>query len=168
MGYSGSTFFHTRDDAYLIKSIPRHFEHSFFRDDMLVPYADHMQTNPGSLLVRITDFLQCARHSLGSIFGLVPSHHVIMENLMYGKSKDGRRDKDGNSLWQNWDLKPMSYFYPERDVADGALSSEATKSKLADDFEETILLELDCAEAFKAQLEKDTVSLKTPVVINRC
>jgi len=159
MGYSGSTFFHTHDGAYLIKSIPRHFEHSFFRDDMLLPYADHMQANLTSLLVRITDFLQCVQQSLGSIFGFAPSHHIVMENITYGINEDRRRNKDGESMWQNWDLKPMSYFYPERDIAGGALTSEATKSKLADDFKEKIILDLDSAEAFKAQLEKDTVRL---------
>ena len=37
MGYSGSTFYVTVDSAYLGKSVPRHFEHSFFKNDMLVP-----------------------------------------------------------------------------------------------------------------------------------
>lgn len=53
----------------------------------------------------------------------------------------------------------MSYFYPERDVAGGALSSEATKSRLADDFDEKIVLTRDQAEHFKGQLEKDTALL---------
>lgn len=39
MGYSGSSFFRTADNRYLIKSIPRAFEHSFFREDLLVPYV---------------------------------------------------------------------------------------------------------------------------------
>lgn len=69
-----------------------------------------------------------------------------MENLLYGKKDD----------WESYDLKPMSYFYPERDLAGGALASEATKSKLADNFKEKIVLTLDVAEAFKAELEKDT------------
>lgn len=69
-----------------------------------------------------------------------------MENLLYGKSDE----------WESYDLKPMSYFYPERDVAGGALASEATKSKLADDFKEKVVLTLDDAEAFKSELEKDT------------
>ena len=54
----------------------------------------------------------------------------------------------------------MSYFYPERDVAGGALSSEATKSRLADDFNESIALDRNQAKDFKAQLEKDTALLR--------
>jgi hypothetical protein len=41
MGYSGSTFFRTSDSAYLVKSVPRSFEHNFFKNDMLIPYTDH-------------------------------------------------------------------------------------------------------------------------------
>lgn len=69
-----------------------------------------------------------------------------MENLLYGKKDD----------WESYDLKPTSYFYPERDIAGGALASEATKSKLADDFNEKIVLTQDLAEAFQSELERDT------------
>lgn len=41
MGFSGSTFFRTSDSAYLVKSVPRRFEYTFFKNDMLVPYTDH-------------------------------------------------------------------------------------------------------------------------------
>ncbi|CAK3894058.1 SAICAR synthase [Lecanosticta acicola] len=152
MGYSGSTFFTTTDSRYLVKSIPRHFEHSFFKNDLLVPYAEYMQNNPSSLLCRITDFLECYESSIGTMFGSAPSHHIVMDNILFGKGEDGAE-------WEDWDLKPMSYFYPERDVAGGVLSSEATKSKLADEFNDKILLSLDQAEEFKAQLAKDTALL---------
>lgn len=148
MGYSGSTFFATHDRRYVIKSIPRRFEHTFFRDDLLLPYAEYMVNAPASLLVRITDFLQCAHHSIGSLCGLVPSHHIVMENILQGEDED-----EG---WETFDLKPMSYFFPERDVAGGALASEATKSKLADHFDGKIQLTLDQAEEFRMQLAKDT------------
>jgi hypothetical protein len=127
---------------------------------MLLPYTEYMQETPASLLVRITDFLECTQHSIGSMFGLAPSHHIVMENILYGQALDKRSDNTDGGKWESWDLKPMSYFYPERDVAGGALSSEATKSKLADDFNEKIILTLDDAEAFKAQLEKDTALLQ--------
>lgn len=156
MGYSGSTFFMTHDGSYIVKSVPRYFEHSFFRDDLLLPYADYMNANPDSLLVRITDFLQCSQHSIGTLLGLAPSHHMVMENIKHGQDRDESVNK-----WESWDLKPMSYFYPERDVAGGALSSEATKSKLADEFHEKVLLTLDQAEGFKAQLQKDTQLLSS-------
>ena len=97
MGYSGSIFFTTTDSRYLVKSIPRHFEHSFFKNDMLLPYAEYMQSNPTSLLCRITDFLECIQSSVGTLFGLAPSHHIVMENILFGKGEDG-------SEWGHWDL----------------------------------------------------------------
>lgn len=152
MGYSGSTFFNTKDDRYLIKSIPRVFEHSFFRDDLLGPYASHMESNPGSLLVRITDFLAWYYRSLGGILGFAPTYHLVMENLLYGQSED--------SDWETFDLKPNSYFFPERDIAGGRLASQATKSKLADKFDGKMLLSREDADSFFSQLEKDTELLE--------
>ena len=158
MGYSGSTFFRTGDGAYLVKSVPRAFEYNFFKKSLLLPYADHVRANPGSLLIRITDFLERRQRSLGSLLGLAPSHHVVMENLLYGQDRevDTEAGAAPPPKWESWDLKPMSYFYPERDVAGGALASEATKSKLADEFPDKLHLTLDQAEDFKAQLQKDT------------
>ncbi|KAI2471600.1 SAICAR synthase-like protein [Annulohypoxylon bovei var. microspora] len=154
MGYSGSTFFHTIDNTYLVKSIPRYFEHGFFKNDMILPYADHMRANRSSLLVRITDFLENNHQSIGVILGLAPSHHIIMENILYGKDQEAQ----GSSIpkWEAWDLKPTSYFFPERDIAGGALASEATKSKLADEFNDKIRLSEAQATQFKRQLENDT------------
>jgi hypothetical protein len=114
-----------------------------------------MQNNPASLLIRITDFLECIHYSVGTLFGLTPTHQMVMENILYGQAQQTE-----DSKWESWDLKPMSYFYPERDVAGGALSSEATRSRLADDFNESIVLSRDQAEEFKAQLEKDTALLR--------
>ncbi|KAI1378047.1 SAICAR synthase-like protein [Hypoxylon crocopeplum] len=157
MGYSGSTFFCTNDGAYLVKSIPRHFEHNFFKNELLMPYANHMRSNPSSLLVRITDFLESTHKSIGILLGLSPTHHVVMENIMYGHqdSQGGLKPK-----WESWDLKPTSYFYPERDVAGGVLATEATKSKLADEFNDKIRLSKAQAAEFKLQLEKDTMLLE--------
>ncbi|KAK8027718.1 hypothetical protein PG991_004774 [Apiospora marii] len=153
MGYSGSTFFRTADGAYLVKSVPRSFEHNFFKNDMLLPMR---------------------QGSLGTLFGLAPSHHIVMENILYGQdekkassstpppppgaSENGGDVEDGQpkKKWESWDLKPASYFFPERDIAGGKLTSEATKSKLADEFDGKLYLTLDQAEDFKAQLQKDT------------
>jgi hypothetical protein len=146
MGFSGSTFFTTEDGRYIIKSVPRHFEHSFFKNDLLVPYAEHVYNNPSSLLIRTTEFLESRYFSIGTILGVAPSHHIVMENLLYRKEDN----------WETYDLKPMSYFFPERDILDGQLTSEETKSKLADKFKDKLFLTLDEAEAFKGQLEKDT------------
>jgi len=154
MGYSGSTFFSTSDKTYLVKSVPRHFEHDFFKNELLLPYAEHMKENPASLLVRITDMLERTHKSIGEFLGLAPSHHIVMENILYGQDhtpSDGHEHK-----WESWDLKPTSYFYPERDIAGGALTSEATKSKLADTFEDKIRLTKTDAARFKELLEKDT------------
>ncbi|KAI1744890.1 SAICAR synthase-like protein [Xylaria scruposa] len=152
MGYSGSTFFRTSDSAYLIKSVPRHFEHDFFKNELLLPYAEHMQRNPASLLVRITNLLERTHKSIGEMLGLAPSHHIVMENILYGQDKTS----DDGPKWESWDLKPMSFFYPERDVAGGALATEATKSKLADEFDGKIKLTKADAARFRELLEKDT------------
>ncbi len=51
LGYSGSTFFTTANSKYLIKSLPRRFEHQFFTHDLLGPYISHMKDTPHSLLI---------------------------------------------------------------------------------------------------------------------
>ncbi|EXJ77571.1 hypothetical protein A1O3_09798 [Capronia epimyces CBS 606.96] len=148
MGYSGSTFFTTADNKYLIKSVPRRFEHTFFRDDLLEPYVSHMESHRESLLVHITDFLAWRHRSLGGLLGFVPNYHLVMENLLYGQEHD--------SSWQAFDLKPMSYFFPERDIAGGRLASQATKSKLADEFHDKLRLNRTQADMFFKTLEADT------------
>ncbi|KAH7632039.1 hypothetical protein B0T09DRAFT_113737 [Sordaria sp. MPI-SDFR-AT-0083] len=153
MGFSGSTFYSTKDQKYLVKSVPRRSEHSFFREDLLTPYVEYMATHPRSLLVRICDFLGASGYSIGRILRLTPSHHIVMENIMYGRSEAKKR---GDVDWEDWDLKPTSYFYPERDIADGALTSEATKSQLADEFHDKIRLSKEQADEFFKCLEEDT------------
>lgn len=110
-----------------------------------------MQSSPPSLLVRITDFLGSRYPSLGGFLGTAPTYHVVMENLLHGQAE--------NSSWQTFDLKPMSYFFPERDIAGGRLASEATKSKLADTFPDKLVLSSADAENFFATLESDTALL---------
>lgn len=135
-----------------------------------------MAHHPDSLLIRITDFLACDHLSLGGLLGIAPTHHIVMENMLYGqptspsKDQDSDEEEGGDSeegehsnsnffsqAWRTWDLKPTTYFYPERDVAGGALASEATKSKLADTFAPNkIVLERDVAAHFWHVLEADT------------
>ena len=153
MGYSGSSFFNTSDGKYLVKSVPRRFEHSFFRDDLLLPYAEYMEQQPSSLLIRITDFFGWRHGSLGGILGLVPTHHIAMENLLIGK--DEAKDAGGGN-WETWDLKPTNYFFPERDIAGGKLTSAATKSRLADRFDGKIVLSQADHDALMKQLREDT------------
>jgi hypothetical protein len=133
LGYSGSTFFTTSNAKFLIKSLPRPSEYRFFAHDLLRPYAAHMSANPNSLLVRITDFLYSPYLTLGSLLALAPACHIVMENILFGKESAGDAD-----AWETYDLKPITYFYPERDLAGGHLASESTKERLVDTFEDVI------------------------------
>jgi hypothetical protein len=118
---------------------------------MLEPYCTYMREHPTSLLVRILDFLRAPHPSLGALFGLIPTHHIVMENALYGKETDYRGDK-----WETYDLKPLSYFFPERDLLDGALASETTLSQLADKFEDKMRITRTQYQDLKATLEADT------------
>lgn len=192
MGYSGSTFFTTNDGKYLIKSIPRHFENSFFRGDLLKPYVAYLSDNLSSLLIRITDFLavdDAYKISPGIVFGCAPSHHIVMENLLFGRDEgqhkakqlfnptqqpqrsqgsrsdpdvaDGEQENTKAWKWETWDLKPITYFFPERDIAQGKLSSEVTKSRLADEFNDKLHLTRAQADDFQSHLNRDTALLES-------
>lgn len=115
-----------------------------------------MASEPRSLLVRISDFLASPSLSLGKFFRVAPSHHIVMENIMYGQKEAKER---GDLDWEQWDLKPTSYFYPERDIADGRLTSEATKAQLADEFPDKIVLTKKQADQLFSSLENDTTLL---------
>jgi hypothetical protein len=119
----------------------------------LTPYVQHMATHPRSLLVRVFDFLAVSGASLGRVFRSAPSHHIVMDNIMYGREE---AKKQGEADWESWDLKPTSYFYPERDIAGGALASEATKDHLADEFRDKIIIHREQAEEFLSSLEADS------------
>ena len=112
-----------------------------------------MASHPKSVLVRICDFLASPYLSVGTLLGLAPSHHIVMENILYGQKAT---QDDGGPKSEQWDLKPMDYFYPERDVAAGWLSSEATKSRRADKFDGKIKLTQHQADEFKQILVEDT------------
>lgn len=135
LGFSGSTFFSTSNSKFLIKSLPRHFEHSFFRRDLLQPYYMHMCTNPDSLLVWITDYVFAPYVTIGSLLRTTPAHHIIMENTLCGKSDDPAKDQ-----WETYDLKPVDYFYPERDLVPDPLLNEKIMEKLGDRFEDKLRL----------------------------
>ncbi|KAF6804316.1 hypothetical protein CSOJ01_10285 [Colletotrichum sojae] len=137
LGYSGSTFFTTADGKFLVKSLPRRFEHEFFTRDLFDAYVAHMKTHPHSLLVRITDMVYAPLATLGGIFGVAPTHHIIMENLLYGKGGDGEGG-GAAARWETYDLKPNDYFFPERDIADGKLAPESVKERLIDEFPDKI------------------------------
>jgi len=146
------TFYSTSNQQFLVKSVPRYSEHSFFAHDLLEPYAEHLESHPTSLLVRIVDFLASPALSIGRTLRLAPSHHIVMENILFGQS-------EAKDNWEHWDLKPTSYFYPERDIASGRLTSEATKSQLADEFHDKVRLTRQQADELFAALESDTALL---------
>ncbi|KAL7911504.1 hypothetical protein GGI35DRAFT_442966 [Trichoderma velutinum] len=151
LGYSGSTFFKSLDGKYLVKSLDRHFEHHFFTHELLTPYMGHMREHPGSLLVRITDLLQVSYTTLGSIFGTESTHHVVMENLLYGTGQHGDA-----SRCETYDLKPKDYFFPERDIASGNLVSQSVKNKLVDHFPGKVQIAHQAAEELMTLLDTDT------------
>jgi len=155
LGYSGSTFFTTANSKYLIKSLPRPSEYRFFAHDLLQPYVSHMRSTPSSLLVRITDFLYCPYFTLGALFAFAPACHIIMENILFGK--ESSPDKDS---WETYDLKPITYFYPERDIAGGRLASESTKERLVDKFEDVIRVKDDLRMTLLQTLQSDTKLLE--------
>ena len=155
------TFFTTTNSKYLIKSVPRPSEYAFFRDELLSPYVDHVRTHPNSLLVRITDFLHLPSAALGSILGFAPSHHIIMENILYGQGLDALGDQ-----WETYDLKPIDYFFPERDIAGGALTSESTKARLTDKFDDEVRITASQRAELVETLNKDTALLEGANVVD--
>ncbi|PGH27257.1 hypothetical protein AJ80_00967 [Polytolypa hystricis UAMH7299] len=161
LGYSGSTFFTTLDSKYLIKSLPRRFEYTFFQQDLFAPYYEYMSIHPSTLLVHITDYLVPSYMTLGGLMNLVPPHHIVMENILYGKDSSSQPDQ-----WETFDLKPMGYFYPERDLVPDRLTREETLNKLADTFNDKIRIHKTQFEELKAILEADTHFLQSANVVD--
>lgn len=120
-----------------------------------------MRQNPASLLVRITDFLQYKYITLGGLLSLIPTHHIVMENILYGKESD----EDGDQ-WETYDLKPISYFYPERDLMNGNSASQSTIDRLVDKFEDKLRITQDQFEELKALLLADTTLLMESNVVD--
>ncbi|KPM45356.1 hypothetical protein AK830_g1244 [Neonectria ditissima] len=154
LGYSGSTFFTTPNAKYLIKSLPRRFEHDFFARELLDPYAAHMRRRPHSLLVRITDLVYAPHASLGGMLGTAPTHHIVMENLLFG------RDLEPTELekrrWETYDLKPSDYFFPERDIAGGMLAPDSVLDRLIDEFPGNVRVSHQHKRQLMALLEADS------------
>ncbi|KAK6213576.1 hypothetical protein QIS74_09578 [Colletotrichum tabaci] len=154
LGYSGSTFFTTADGKFLVKSLPRRFEHEFFTHDLFDAYVAHMKKHPHSLLVRITDMVYTSIATLGGILGTAPTHHIIMENLLYGKSEEETSHR--KKQWETYDLKPNDYFFPERDIANGHLAPESVKERLIDEFDDKVRVTPAQKKELLDLLEADT------------
>jgi hypothetical protein len=163
LGYSGSTFFTTPNAKYLIKSLPRRFEHEFFTHDLFDAYMQHVHAHPESLLVRITDMAYTPHATLGGIMGTAPTHHIVMENLLYGKEQE---EEDLKNRWETYDLKPSTYFFPERDIADGKLAPDSVKDKLVDDFPDTIRVTPTQKKELLAALDADTKLLADKLAVD--
>ncbi|KAJ5195421.1 uncharacterized protein N7498_008859 [Penicillium cinerascens] len=155
LGYSGSTFFGTFDGRLVIKSLPRRFEYTFFETDFLEPYYEYMHRHPDSVLVWITDYILSPYVTLGTLCGCAPAHHIIMENILCGQADD-----PAGNRWETYDLKPIDYFYPERDLVPAPLVSEDTLSRLADTFNDKLRLWQKDYNAFWEAIQADTKFLQ--------
>lgn len=164
LGYSGSTFLITGNGKYLVKSLDRRFEHDFFMNELFEPYLVHMETYMNSLLVRITDTLYVPETTVGGLLGITPTHHIIMENLMYGKEHE--TSDSAKAQWTTYDLKPDNYFFPERDIADGNLASESVKNKLADKMPDRLRVSSDLQKELLHILDTDTEFLARSNVVD--
>lgn len=78
-----------------------------------------------------------------------------MENMLYGRERDPSLDK-----WETYDLKPIDYLYPERDLLPSPLVSEETISRLADEFPDKISLTRTDYEDMMGMLRADTELLE--------
>jgi Phosphatidylinositol-4-phosphate 5-Kinase len=144
LGFFGASFFTTADKKYIIKSLDRKFEWHYFYKDLLLPLAKYQLSHPDSKIGHITDALFNFAPRLGQILGTSCSNWLIMENAKVG---------DG---WEDYDLKPTNYFYPERDFLGGKITSEKTKDKLFDEFEGRIRLHRAEYEVLVQQLDEDS------------
>ncbi|KAL6908635.1 SAICAR synthase-like protein [Trichoderma evansii] len=163
LGYSGSTFLMTSNGKYIAKSLDRRFEYRFFMYEIFRPYVDHMTTHPGSLLVRVTDMLYVPGMNLSRILGLSATHLVVMENLLHGKEKE---NEDIKAQWSAYDLKPDNYFFPERDIAGGSLTSQNVKNKLVDKMPSRLRVSAQMADQIFDILNADTEFLANSNVVD--
>jgi len=115
-----------------------------------------MEAHPSSLLVRITDFLRSSYTTLGGLIGTAPTHHIVMENILYGKESDDRSEE-----WETYDLKPPDYFYPERDIPGVRdVVPDSVQDRLVDKFPDKLRLTRDQRDELLDILDKDTKMLE--------
>lgn len=74
-----------------------------------------------------------------------------MANTLVGRDQDPSKQS-----WEKYDLKPIDYFYPERDLFPDPFVSQETMEKLADKFEDKVRVSRDDYSALKRVLEQDT------------
>ena len=142
-GLSGASFFITKNQKYLIKSLDRKFEWEYYYEHLLMPLSKYQLSHPESEIVHMTDALFNFAPRLGRILRTSPSNFLIMENSREGEG------------WEDYDLKPTNYFYPERDFLGGKLTSQEHKERLHDIFEGHIDLHAKEYEKLMKSLEED-------------
>ena len=155
MGFSGASFFRTHDKKYLLKSLNRSFEYRYYYNNLLLPLAEYQLSHPSSYIVHITDCLFTSSPRLGHLLGTSPSHFLIMENIQHTSTSNGDPQTEEED-WEDYDLKPSEYFFPERDFMGGLLASEETKEKLHDGFEGQVPFTRITFESIVRQLEEDS------------
>lgn len=79
-----------------------------------------------------------------------------MENMLCGKNHDPARDQ-----WQTFDLKPVEYFYPQRDLVPDPLLKDGTLERLGGKFEDKMRLSRDDYEDFMITVRDDTAFLES-------
>jgi len=78
-----------------------------------------------------------------------------MENMLCGKNDDPAKDQ-----WETYDLKPVDYFYPERDLVPDPLLNDKTMEKLGHRLEDKIRLLSGDFEDLMATMRIDTKFLQ--------
>lgn len=78
----------------------------------------------------------------------------------------GRGDDPAGDQWETYDLKPIDYFYPERDLVPNPLVSDETLGKLADSFNDKLHLWRADYEALWRTIQDDTEFLRDANVVD--
>jgi hypothetical protein len=106
VGLSGSLFFHSEDNHFLLKSLGRTFENHFLHTHFLPAYFDYALANPGTMINKVFDALYSFDHRFGEWIKASPSHYLVLDNIAFDKKDD----------WEMFDLKPTAYLEPYRDL----------------------------------------------------
>lgn len=80
---------------------------------------------------------------------------------MYGRESSAEKDK-----WETYDLKPGNYFFPERDIAGGALAPQSVKDRLVDEFDDKVRVSTKQREELLDILRADTELLESANAID--
>lgn len=102
-----------------------------------------------------SDVLKRTNHSVRcQMFGIGGLRlALVMENIT---RRWPQMEEHIGETWEKRDIKPTSYFYPERDIANGQLASDSAKSRLVATFHDKTSLTSEQADQFVGSLELDT------------